>query len=375
MAARERSTRSSSLGGHPARGARSGTAHGYRPGAVRDRHIRSRDDRDRRDGARLGPRAPVGGTAEPSEDHDPRNGRADPHGARPPSEPGDRLHRRQRDERRRGRRRAIALGTIPGRRRRSRGAGRDGPPRPRAHRSASPRRTRRQRRVVRRRERCGQPALRSDRGVGGLRAAEGRHARRRQAARPGARAPRGGGAPRSRGRPAGRAGRGRCRWPGVRPDGVPRGARPTGCRRGDGLGRVAWNGWQTRRSRHHREGKLDAQSMHGKTIAGVLRAAEEASVRGARSCGVVEIRPPGSRSAPRRAVRGGRRAARNPTCSLETRTRSSPPTPRPSHDERGDRSLHQAARALGIEPDVRPRREPRPPPTRPARSAARSARS
>jgi glycerate kinase len=41
------------------------------------------------------------------------------------------------------------------------------------------------------------------------------------------------------------------------------------------------------------EGKLDAQSMHGKTIAGVLRAAEEASVPGAIVCGVAEVWPPG----------------------------------------------------------------------------------
>jgi glycerate kinase len=41
------------------------------------------------------------------------------------------------------------------------------------------------------------------------------------------------------------------------------------------------------------EGKLDAQSMHGKTIAGVLRAAEEASVPGAIVCGVADIGPPG----------------------------------------------------------------------------------
>jgi glycerate 2-kinase len=41
------------------------------------------------------------------------------------------------------------------------------------------------------------------------------------------------------------------------------------------------------------EGKLDTQSMHGKTVAGVLRAAEEASVPGAILCGFAEIRPPG----------------------------------------------------------------------------------
>jgi glycerate kinase len=65
------------------------------------------------------------------------------------------------------------------------------------------------------------------------------------------------------------------------------------------------------------EGKLDAQSLHGKTVAGVHRAAEEAGVRVLVVCGQATIRPDGVRVESLADIFGIDRAMRDTRAALE----------------------------------------------------------
>ena len=65
------------------------------------------------------------------------------------------------------------------------------------------------------------------------------------------------------------------------------------------------------------EGKLDAQSLHGKTVAGVHRAAEEAGIRVLVVCGQATIRPDGVRVESLADAFGIDRALRDTRAALE----------------------------------------------------------